>query len=302
MQKALPPNTMAEALPKEPAAIVARRRVRYIRPNTFSLFLILSQMRELGRYFDLFRTLSKHRIRVRYKQSMLGLAWAVLQPLSLMLIFTVMFSYLTKVPTNGAPYSIFVFVGLLPWTYFSTALTTSTNSLVSHINLITKVYFPREILPLTYVIAAFFDFLIASSMLVLMMLYYKVPVTLNALYVVPIITVLTIFVIAMALLFSTIQVRYRDVGVGLPLLLQIWMFATPVVYPLSTASKLPVLLKALYTLNPMVGVIENFRRAVLEGASPDFVSLGISFIISALLLPFAYLYFKRAEATVADIV
>jgi len=162
--------------------------------------------------------------------------------------------------------------------------------------------FSREILPLTYVIAAFFDFLIATSMLAIMMIYYRVPLTSNVLYAVPIILVMTIFVMAMALILSAVQVRFRDVGVGLPLLLQIWMFATPVVYPLSTAAKLPPTLHVLYLLNPMVGVIENFRRTVLLGSSPEFVSLGISLLISLILLPAAYLYFKRAEATVADII
>jgi len=293
---------MTEVAPKEKLTGAPPRRVKFIRPNSFSVFGVFIQLRELTRYFDLIHSLSQHRIRVRYKQSALGLAWAIMQPLSLMLIYTVIFSFVAKVQTNGAPYAIFVFVGLLPWTYFSTALTSATNSLVSHINLITKVYFPREILPLTYVIAAFFDFMIASSMLAIMMIYYRVPLTLKLLYAGPIILIMTIFVMAMALVFSAIQVRFRDVGVGLPLLLQIWMFATPVVYPLSTAAKLPTTLRVLYLLNPMVGIIENFRRAVLLGLSPDFMSLGISLLISLILLPMAYLYFKRAEASVADII
>lgn len=293
---------MTEVAPKEKLTGAPPRRVKFIRPNSFSVFGVFIQLRELTRYFDLIHSLSQHRIRVRYKQSALGLAWAIMQPLSLMLIYTVIFSFVAKIQTNGAPYAIFVFVGLLPWTYFSTALTSATNSLVSHINLITKVYFPREILPLTYVIAAFFDFMIASSMLAIMMIYYRVPLTLNLLYAGPIILIMTIFVMAMALVFSAIQVRFRDVGVGLPLLLQIWMFATPVVYPLGTAAKLPTTLRVLYLLNPMVGIIENFRRAVLFGLSPDFKSLGISLFISLILLPVAYLYFKRAEASVADII
>jgi lipopolysaccharide transport system permease protein len=293
---------MTEVAPKEKLTGAPPRRVKFIRPNSFSVFGVFIQLRELTRYSDLIHSLSQHRIRVRYKQSALGLAWAIMQPLSLMLIYTVIFSFVAKIQTNGAPYAIFVFVGLLPWTYFSTALTSATNSLVSHINLITKVYFPREILPLTYVIAAFFDFMIASSMLAIMMIYYRVPLTLNLLYAGPIILIMTIFVMAMALVFSAIQVRFRDVGVGLPLLLQIWMFATPVVYPLGTVAKLPTTLRVLYLLNPMVGIIENFRRAVLFGLSPDFKSLGISLFISLILLPVAYLYFKRAEASVADII
>jgi lipopolysaccharide transport system permease protein len=293
---------VSEVLSKETIAGASLRRVKYIRPHSFSILRVLAQLEELSRYRDLILTLSQHRIRVRYKQSALGLAWAIMQPVSLMVIYTVIFSFVAKIQTNGVPYAIFVFAGLLPWTYFSTALTSATNSLVGHINLITKVYFPREILPLTYVIAAFFDFMIATLMLALLMLYYRVPLTLNVVFAAPIILIMTLFVMAMTLMLSAIQVRFRDVGVGLPLLLQIWMFATPVVYPLSTAAKLPTTLRALYLLNPMVGVIENFRRAVLPGTSLDFVSLGISLLVSLLLLPAAYLYFKQAEATTADII
>ena len=278
------------------------RRVKTIRPTRLSLFGVFGQLSELTLYTDLIITLSQHRIKVRYKQSLLGLAWAILQPLSLMVIYTVIFSLVARIPTNGTPYAIFVLVGLLPWTYFSTALTTATNSLVSHINLITKVYFPREILPLTYVIAAFFDFMIATVMLALMMIYYRVPLTANVLFAIPVIFIMTLFAMAMALIFSATQVRFRDVGVGIPLLLQIWMFATPVVYPLSAAAKLPEVWRLIYMLNPMVGVIESFRRTVLYGQEPDYTSLGIALIISVLLLPAAYVYFKKTEATAADII
>jgi lipopolysaccharide transport system permease protein len=293
----------ANALTAKSNSQLSTRQLKIVRPpSSFSPIRLIAQLREVVRYGDLIRTLSQHRIKVRYKQSALGLAWAVMHPLSLMLIYTIIFSMVTKVPTNGAPYAIFVFVGLVPWTYFSTGLTSGTNSLISHINLITKVYFPREILPITYVIAAFFDFLIASLILAFMMLYYRVPLTLNLLWTVPIVLVMTILILAIVLIFSATQVRFRDVGMGISLLLQLWMFASPVVYPLSAASKLPPTLHFVYMLNPMVGVIENFRRAVLEGKSPDLGSFGISIAISFVLLPFAYAYFKQAESTVADII
>lgn len=254
---------------------------------------------KLAQYKDLLYTLSMHRIKVRYKQSVLGIAWAVLQPLALMLIYTVIFSLIARMPSDGAPYAIFAYVALLPWTYFSTTLTNATNSLVSHSSLVAKVYFPREILPLTYVIAAFFDLLIASTVLAGLLIYYKVSLTLNALYVAPIILVLTVFITAMAFFFSATQVRFRDIGVGMSLLLQLWMFATPVVYPLSAV---PQRLRPFYMVNPMVGLVENFRRVVLQGAPPDFQMLGISALISFILLPVAYIYFKRVESTVADII
>ncbi len=292
----------SEALPIPDHEDQPPRRVKEILPISFSLFGAFGQLKELAQYWDLICTMSQHRVRVRYKQSMLGIAWAILQPLSLMLIYTVIFSYVAKIPSNGQPYAIFVFVGLLPWTYFSTTLNAATNSLVSHINLVTKVYFPREILPLTYVLAAFFDFLIALLIMACMMVYYHTSVTANLLWTIPIIVLMTLFVTAMALISSAAQVRFRDVGVGIPLLLQIWMYATPVVYPLSTIAKLSKPLRVIYMLNPMVGIIENFRRTVLQGIGPDMTSLVLSCAVSLILLPGAYIYFKHAEASAVDII
>lgn len=281
------------------ARLTELRRVKVIRAPSFSVFDLLRNFTSLAQYKDLLYTLSMHRVKVRYKQSVLGIAWAILQPLTLMLIYTAIFSLIARMPSDGTPYAVFAYTALLPWTYFSTALTNATGGLVSHSNLITKVYFPREILPLTYVIAALFDLAIASSVLIGLLLYYHVPFTVNALYAVPIILVLTLFVTAMALFFSAAQVRFRDVGVAMPLLLQLWMFASPVVYPLSSV---PPRLQSLYMLNPMAGVIENFRRAVLQGTAPDFYSLGISALVSIVLLFVSYIYFKHVESTVADII
>jgi lipopolysaccharide transport system permease protein len=281
---------------------VALRAVKVIRPVSLSPLRALRQVGNLGRHIDLIYTLSEHRVKVRYKQSLLGLAWAIMQPLSLMIIYSVIFSSVAKIDTNGSPYPVFVFVGLLPWSYFSTALTTGTNSLTGQINLITKVYFPREILPLTYVIAALFDFLVASVLLAGMMVIYHVPVTINILYAIPTLVFMTIFIVAMVLIFSASQVRFRDVGVGIPLLLQIWMFATPIVYPLTAVAKLSPGLRRVYMMNPMVGLIDGFRRAVLQGEPPEPGPLLIAAVISTLLLPIAYVYFKNIEATAADVI
>lgn len=275
------------------------RRVRVLRAPSFSPLGLFGSLLTLAQYRDLLLTLTLHRIKVRYKQSMLGIAWAILQPLSLMLIYTLIFSFIAKVQTDGAPYAIFAYAALLPWTYFSTAVANATNSLVSHSELVTKVYFPREILPLSYVIAALCDFLIASSVMAGLLIHYHVSLTVNALYAVPIIFVLTLFITAMTLILSATQVRFRDIGVAVPLLLQLWMFATPVVYPLSAV---PERFRPLYVLNPMVGTIENFRRTVLQGVAPDFYTLGLSAIVAMLLLVIAYIYFKHVEATVADLV
>ena len=279
--------------------MIADRPIRIIRPPSFSPLNLLRELRGLWQYRDLFYTLSVHRIKVRYKQSLLGLAWAILQPLSLMLIYTVIFSKIAKVPSEGTPYAVFAYAALLPWTCFSSALTNATSGLVNHTQLVTKVYFAREILPLTYVSAALFDFAVASTFLIALFFYFGVKLTLYAFYAIPILVCLTMLATAFSLVFSVIQVRFRDVGVAMPLLLQLWMFASPVVYPLSAV---PERLRGFYALNPMVGVIENFRRVMLQGIPPDFYSLGISAAVAALLLPAAYLYFKRLEATMADII
>jgi lipopolysaccharide transport system permease protein len=275
------------------------RRMTIIRPPSLSRLGLFDNLAELAHYKDLLYTLTVHRIKVRYKQSLLGATWAIIQPLSMMLIFTVVFSLIARVPSDGAPYALFAYVALLPWNYFSTAIASSTGGLVSHSQLVTKVYFPREILPLTYVLAALFDFLIASIVLGALLLYYRVPLTLNAFYALPIIIVLTLFATAIALFFSATQVRFRDVGVAVPLLIQLWMFATPIIYPLSAV---PAHLLPLYKLNPMVGVIDNFRRVMLHRAPPDFSSLATSALISIALLIASYLYFKRVEATMADMI
>jgi lipopolysaccharide transport system permease protein len=275
------------------------RPIRIIRPASFSPRDLLRELRELWHYRDLFYTLTVHRIKVRYKQSVLGLAWAILQPLSLMLIYTVIFSVIAKVQSEGVPYAVFAYAALLPWTFFSSSLTNATQGLVSHSQLVTKVYFAREILPLTYVSAALFDFAVASTFLIALFFYYGVGLTLYALYAIPILVLLTALATAFSLFLSAMQVRFRDIGVAMPLLLQLWMFTTPVVYPLSAV---PERYRGLYVLNPLVGAIENFRRVVLQGVEPDFHSLAISAIVAAILLPLTFLYFKRVEATMADII
>lgn len=202
-----------------------------------------------------------------------------------------------RMPSEGAPYAIFAYSALLPWNYFSSGVANATVSLANHAQFVNKVYFPREILPITYVAAALFDFAVAATLLGGLMIYYSVPLTLNALYAVPILVVLTCFALAMSFLFSATQVRFRDVGVAVPLLLQVWLFATPVIYPLSAV---PDRLRPFYMWNPMVGIIENFRQVILKGAAPEMNSLVISAALAVILLVVSYLYFKWVEATMAD--
>jgi lipopolysaccharide transport system permease protein len=276
----------------------SRRRV-VIQAPRFSPANLVNDLNKLANYYDLLYTLSVHRVKVRYKQSLLGASWAIIQPLAMVTILTAIFSFIVRMPSEGLPYVLFAYVALLPWNYFSASLTTSTNGLVSHATLITKVYFPREILPLSYVFAALFDFLIASTVLIFLLFYYRVPLTLNILYVLPILAILTVFIIAVSLLLAAVQVRFRDVGVAVPIALQVWMFASPVVYPLASV---PVRFQSLYQLNPMAGIIEGLRRVVLHGAPPLLAPLAMSTIISAVLLVVAYGYFKRVEATMADFI
>jgi lipopolysaccharide transport system permease protein len=275
------------------------RRVKRIQPASFSPMDVFAHVGELIRYRDLLWTLSVHRVKVRYKQSVLGISWAILQPLSLMLIYTAIFSSVAKIKSDGVPYAVFAYSALLLWTAFSTALTNATNGLVSHQQLVTKVYFPREILPLTYVFASVFDFAIGSTVLAGLMIYYRVPLTLNILYAVPIIALLVAFATAAAFVFSATQVRFRDIGVAMPLLLQLWMFASPVVYPLSAV---PQSIQPLYMLNPMAGIVDSFRRIVVQGLPPAGAPLATAAVVALVALPLSYMYFKHVESTVADVI
>jgi lipopolysaccharide transport system permease protein len=286
-------------LNNSPSLAKTRRRKLIIQPPKFSFANLSRDLSKLVKYRDLLYTLSVHRIKVRYKQSILGVSWAIIQPLAMVLILTAIFSFVVRMPSEGLPYVLFVYVALLPWNFLSTSLTTATTGLVSHAHLITKVYFPREILPLTYVIAALFDFVIASTVLIALLAYHRVPLTANAIYVLPIITILTLFTIGVAFLLSALQVRFRDIGVAVPIALQVWMFASPVLYPLTAV---PARLRSVYVLNPMVGIIEGLRSVVLHGALPDTAALSVSALMSVVLLIVSYTYFKRVESTMADVI
>ena len=264
---------------------------------------LLASVSRLRRFSDLFVTLSLHRISVRYKQSRLGILWAVIQPLAMMMVFTLMFTLVRASPGAPIPLPLFVYSALLPWTMFSSGLTAASGALSSHAALLTKVSFPREILPLTYVVAALTDFALGSLVLAALMMYYGVPLTATAMWALPAIAVLAVFVTGLSLLLSAIQVRYRDVGLAMPVLIQIWLFASPVLYSLEAArSALPSPFSRLYMFNPLAGVIDTFRRALVLQQTPDYAALAVSAIVAGLLLPAAYLYFKYTELTMADIV
>ncbi len=236
---------------------------------------------------------------MRYKQSALGLFWAVLQPVALMLIFTLVFGRIARVPSEGIPYSLFAYSGLLVWSFLATALGNATHALVAHAQLITKVYFPREVLPLSYVAAALIDLCAALVVLGALLAYHDRPLTWNALYALPVVLLLTGLITGSAFLLSAIQVRFRDVGLAVPLILYLWMFSTPIAYPLSAV---PDAYRVWFLLNPMTGIVESFRRAVVHGLPPEFQTLAIPLLVAAVLLPLGYAFFKRVETTMADVI
>jgi lipopolysaccharide transport system permease protein len=270
-----------------------------IRPASRGWLRIDQHLRTLAGYTDLLYTLSLHRISVRYKQTVAGVLWAVLQPLLMMVIFTIVFSKLARIPSEGVPYALFAYTALLPWTLFSTAVANGTNSLVTHTQLITKVYFPREILPVTYLVAALFDFVMGLVVLALLMAWYRVAITPYLLAVIPLLALLCAWALAVMLVLAAVQVRFRDVGVALPVIVQLWMFASPVIYPLSVV---PLRWRWWYDLNPMTGIIAAFRDALLQRPIGDVRALQAAIVVSAVVLPIAYAFFKRAEATMADVI
>ena len=273
--------------------------VTVIRPAPSAWLHVGEHLARLPEYGDLLYTLSAHRIAVRYKQTSLGLAWALLQPVMMMVIFTAVFSVLARMPSDGAPYALFAFTALLPWSFFNTAVSGGTNSLVAHTALITKVYFPREILPITYLAAALFDFAIGFVVLLGLMYWYSVPPTIYAAAVVPIVGVLALWILSVSLVLAAIQVRFRDIGVALPVLMQILMFASPIIYPLSAV---PESWRWWYLLNPLAGIVSSFRDILLRQALPDAYPLLMACLVTAIAVPAAYLFFKHAEATMADLI
>lgn len=238
-------------------------------------------------------------IKVRYKQTLLGASWAILQPLFSMVIFSVIFGKFANLPSDGIPYPIFSYTALLPWQLFSRALTDASSSLVSDQQFITKIYFPRLFLPAASILSGIIDFFVAFSILFVMMAYYKIPLTLNIL-IVPLLIFYTVIVcMAVAMWLSSINVKYRDVKYALPFLVQVWLYATPVAYSISLV---PKEWQILYGLNPMVGVVEGFRWALLGSQANIGLLLGVSVLIVIPLFIGGIIYFQRMELTFSDII
>lgn len=256
-------------------------------------------LKDLWNYRELIFFFTWRDLKVRYKQTLLGASWAILQPFLTMVVFSVFFGGLAKVPSDGVPYPIFSFTALLPWTLFSKAMQDASRSLVASANIISKVYFPRLILPLSSVLAGVVDFLIAFAVLLVMMLFYGISPTAN-IWTLPLFILLALITaIGVGLWLSALNVMYRDVGYVIPFLTQFWMYLTPIVYP---ASMIPEQWKFVYALNPLTGVVEGFRWAILGTGEGPGISLLISASIALLLTISGLFYFRRMERKFADMV
>ena len=279
---------MSELVKPEPTTI-------YIKPTTG---LAALNLRDLWVYRELIFFMIWRQLKVRYKQTALGAAWAIIQPLMTMIVFNFIFGNVAKVPTDNIPYPIFSYTALLPWGLFTTALNQASRSLTTNQNMVTKIYFPRLVLPISSVLAGLVDFAIAFVILIGLMIYYRVTPAWNVLWTLPFFLLLSIITaLGVALWLSAINVQYRDVNYALPFLTQFWLFITPVAY---SASIISAKWQLVYSLNPMAGVVNGFRWALLgAGSGPD-LALWISVGISLLVLISGLFYFRNMERTFAD--
>lgn len=254
--------------------------------------------RELWLYRELLWVLTTRDIRVRYKQTVLGTAWAVIRPVLTMLVFTVIFGRFAKMPSEGYPYPIFIYAALLPWMFFSTSIMTSAQSVVGSGALISKVYFPRLIIPLSSIGSGLVDLLVSTAILLLMMLWYGIGWSVNLIAAVPLLLAVIFIALGFGTLLAALTVAYRDVSHITPFLVQIWMYVTPVVFPVSVV---PERWRWLLYLNPMTGLVEGFRSAFL-GKPFAFRELGLSFVMAVVIFVIGVAYFEKVERRFADII
>src|ERR1051325_2869693 len=275
------------SLPAEPLVVIQPTR----------RWSILS-FADIWAYRELLFFLTWRDVKVRYKQTALGAAWAILQPLFMMLIFTIFFGRLAGVASAGIPYPLFALAGLVPWTFFANAITASGNSLVGSANLITKVYFPRLIVPAAAMLAGLVDFLLAFLLLVILMFYYRVTMTIQILFLPVLILLTALFSLGVGTWMSALNVKYRDVRFALPFLIQLWLFVSSVILP---STSIPQKWRWLLMLNPMSGIIEGYRAA-LFGLPFDWPALGLATLLTILALVYAIYAFARVERSFADII
>jgi len=260
---------------------------------------MLSDVLRPWRHRDLVVSFALRDIKARYKQSILGIAWALLQPLSMMVVFTLVFSVFAKVPSDGLPYPIFSYSALIFWTFFSNSISTGTMSMVANATLIRKIYFPRETLLTSVVLAGCLDLGVACVLFAGMAAYYHITITWTVVWVLPLVGLQILLGLGVTALTAAAHVHFRDIGHALPLMLQLWMFATPVGYPMSV---IPGWLRPYYMLNPMAGIVDGYRRAILLGSAPDASAVAVSAGVTIVLLAVALPVFKRAEQTFADVI
>lgn len=275
---------------------VIERTVVRIEPSNGWISLRLD---ELWAYRELLYFLMWRDIKVRYKQTVMGAAWAIIQPFFTMVVFSLFFGRLAKMPSDGIPYPLFAFAALVPWTFFSNALSQASNSLVSEGNLIKKVYFPRLTVPLASALSGIVDFVVAFVMLLLMMLYYGVVPTVHLFWLPLLLLLALVSAIGISLWLSAMNVQFRDVRFALPFLTQFWLFATPIAYP---SSLLEEPWRTFYAINPMVGVVEGFRWALLGADTAPGPMIIVSALTALALLVSGAYYFRRMEKTFADVV
>ncbi|HPJ17010.1 MAG TPA: ABC transporter permease [Candidatus Woesebacteria bacterium] len=262
--------------------------------------LIIKEIYSILKWKELLWQMVGREVKARYKQSILGYFWVILNPLAQMLVMSFAFSLILRIPTNSSsniPYSIFLFVALLPWNLFANSLSSATNSLVNSSTLITKVYFPRTILVLASIISKLVDFVFALSILVIYMIIYQIPISFNIFWTIPIFLIQQIFTVGLSLFFSAANLLYRDIQYLLNLLLVLWMYATPVIYP---ADIIPSKFKLIFQLNPMAVIINAYRQTILGGGLPNFYSLLIALVVSLIILVIGFSYFKSREKVFAD--
>lgn len=254
---------------------------------------------ELWRYRELVYFLAWRDVKVRYRQTVLGILWALIQPVVAMVIFTIFLGRLAQVPSDGAPYALFAYTGLLPWTYFASAATGAAGSLVANSNLISKVYFPRLVIPVASVVAGLVDLAIGGALLIVLLFAFGVPPSLRLLLVPAFVALAFITALAIGTWLSALDVQYRDVRYAIPVVVQLWLFATPVVYP---ASLVPERYRALMGLNPLAGVVEGFRWSLLGTGETPTALVFVSVLVVALILGTGLLYFRRVERGFADVI
>lgn len=259
---------------------------------------MINELKKLPAFRELIINFAIREIKAKYKQAALGVSWAVLQPLLQIVIMTLVFSVFARVPSEGIPYPLFLFTCLLPWLFFAGALNRGTTALTNQAGLITKIYFPRESLVIAGLIASLVDFAIAASLYVLMLIYYGVSLSPYALMAIPIFVAQTILVFGLMLLLAPLNAFYRDVSQLMPVLIQFWQYLTPIMYPMKMV---PERYQALYSLNPMVGIMEGYRSVLLRHEMPDLTLLAYAYGVGIVLLIFGYSQFKRVEMKLADI-